>query len=177
MKARGEVWCPALSQSALPTAAFLLYLGLLERGSLPKVQHRLASGESSPQQSSGMAAQLAALRPSFTHSPRTEGQLPALPLSRGLGKGGHCAKQATGIRAVKGNQATLLLGVCPQDRASLAKPSSTQRGDKGEVCKRWGFMPHYSQAPPKSSLEPHSSPSPASTRGRRQNTPTLFPSH
>lgn len=121
MKAGGEVWCPALSLSAL-----LRTLG--ERVSSQSPAQALPS-EKAPH--SRAQVRLPSLQPSGLPSPTAPGQRAsslASPLSRGLGKGGHCAKQATGIRAVKGNQATLLRDVCPQDRASLAKPSEETKG-------------------------------------------------
>lgn len=138
MKAGGEVWCPALSQSALPAVASALLRTLGERVSSQSPAQALPS-EKAPH--SRAQVRPPSLQPSGLPSPTAPGQRassPASPLSRGLGKGGHCAKQGTGIRAVKGNQATLLLrGVCPQDRASLAKPSEETQGksaDAGGSC-------------------------------------------
>lgn len=53
---------------------------------------------------------------------------------------------------MKRNQATLLLGLLPSGQGQLGKAKlkgrreGTELGDKGESCKRRGFMPHYTQA-------------------------------
>ena len=100
-------------------------------GLFPKSSTGSAARESSPPQSSSADTQLAALRPSFTHAPGQRASSPSLSLSRGLGKGGHCAKQATGIRAQwKETKQRCCWAFCPQDRASLAKPSS-RGGERG----------------------------------------------